>query len=265
MENQSKPFTHISVPSEHNPLLQKAVERVNETTELLTLWKIMNVNAMDRLKMSDHGIIHFQIVSNMALRMARILQRHDTPLSIIKDHKLTHNHGELVIFFASIMHDLGISIHRDGHEEYSLFLANRLLHEMIDFLPIEEKTIVISETLHAIISHRSNGKPYTIEAGIVRVSDALDMSEGRSRIPYQAGAIDIYNLSAAAIDSVQISEGDEKPIAVEIIMNNSAGLFQVDDLLNTKLKGSGIEKLVDIKAYIGSETEKSLLKEYIVK
>lgn len=264
MDNK-KQFTQISVPMEHNSLLQKAVERVNQNEELLTLWKIMNVNAMDRLKMSDHGIIHFQIVANMALRMARILEKNGTSLSIIQDHKLTQNHGELVVFFGSIMHDLGMSVHRDGHEEISLIIANRLLHEIIDFLPTDEKTIVISETLHSIISHRRNGKPYTIEAGIVRVADALDMSEGRSRIPYLAGHIDIFNVSAAAIDKIEIEEGTEKPIKVDIVMNNSAGLFQIDDLLNNKVKGSGIEQYVEVRAYIGHESEKTLLKDYIIK
>lgn len=80
-----------------------------------------------------------------------------------------------------------MSISREGHEEFSLFLANNILHKILDFLPIEERTIVTSETLHAIIAHQSEGKPHTFEAGIVRVADALDMSEGRSRIPYQAG------------------------------------------------------------------------------
>ena len=47
-------------------------------------------------------------------------------------------------------------------------------------------------------------------------------------------------------------------------MNNSAGLFQVDDLLKNKLGGSGIEKHVAVKAYIEGETEKKLMKEYQV-
>ncbi len=118
--------------------------------------------------------------------------------------------AELVILLASLFHDLGMSISREGHEEFSLILANSILHRILDFLPVEERTIVISETLHAIIAHRSGGTPYTIEAGIVRVADALDMSEGRSRIPYQAGKIDIHSVSAAAIDKVEILDGDEQ-------------------------------------------------------
>ena len=99
----------------------------------------------------------------------------------------------------------------------------------------------MSEVLHTIIAHRKNGIPYTIEAGIVRVADALDMSKGRSRIPYEAGNVNIHSVSAAAIDSVEINESSDKIIQIVITMNNSAGIFQVDELLKSKLKGSKLE------------------------
>jgi metal-dependent HD superfamily phosphatase/phosphodiesterase len=158
-----------------------------------------------------------------------------------------------------------MTISRKDHETYSLFLANNLLHQIIDFLPVNEKTIVISEVLHAIISHRSDGKPLTLEAGIVRVADALDMSEGRSRIVYKLEKLDIYSVSAAAIDKVNIKErtvSTDKPIQLDILMNNSAGIFQLDELLKKKIIGSGIEKYIDVHAYINQKTEKKLLKEY---
>jgi metal-dependent HD superfamily phosphatase/phosphodiesterase len=155
-----------------------------------------------------------------------------------------------------------MSINREGHEEFSLFLANDILHRILEFLPVEERTIVTSEVLHAIIAHRSGGKPLTVEAGIVRVADALDMSEGRSRIPYEAGQVDIYSISAAAIDKVEIREGKDKPIQINISMNNSAGLFQVDELLKKKLVGSGIEKYIKVSAFIKEAREKNLIKEF---
>ena len=47
-------------------------------------------------------------------------------------------------------------------------------------------------------------------------------------------------------------------------MNNSAGVFQVDELLKKKIKGSGIEKYIEIRAYVG-EKEKKLVKEFTLK
>jgi uncharacterized protein len=252
----------INVPILDNEILEKALEIINENQEVRTLWKVINVNAIDRLGMSDHGPVHFQIVANIALRLGRILQGYGVEMSITKYFGLSVKYAELVILLASLFHDLGMSINREGHEEFSLFLANNILHQILEFLPVEERTIVTSEVLHAIIAHRSGGKPYTIEAGIVRVADALDISQGRSRIPYQAGYVDIYSVSAAAIDKVEILEGEEKPIQINILMNNSAGLFQVDELLKKKLVGSGIEKYVKIRAYIARRREKKLVKEF---
>ena len=116
-----------------------------------------------------------------------------------------------------------------------------------------------SETLHAIIAHRSDGRPLTLEAGVVRVADALDMSKGRSRIPFEAGIVNVHSLSAYAIEQVEIQKGKDKPIHINIKMNNSAGIFQVDELLKEKLHGSGLEKYVEVEATIEGETEKKLV------
>lgn len=255
-------FKKIFVPAAGNELMEKALEIINNDIEVRTLWRVINVNAIDRLGMSDHGPVHVQIVANIAIKLARLLEKNQVEMSITRYYGLSGDYAELVILLASLLHDLGMSISREGHEEFSLFLANNILHKILGFLTVEEGTIVTSEVLHAIISHRSGGKPLTVEAGIVRVADALDMSEGRSRIPYQAGYVDIYSVSAAAVDKLEILEGVEKPIQINILMNNSSGLFQVDELLKRKLIGSGIEKYVKVKAFIERRREKKLMKEF---
>ncbi len=262
MEPKKYSQIDIRVPAHPNSLLEKALAVINEDVEIKTLWRISNVNAIDRLEMTDHGAVHFQIVANIATRLGRILVKHQVEMSIVKNYDLSNDHAELVILLASLFHDLGMSISREGHEGFSLFLANNILHRILEFLTIEERTIVISEVLHAIIAHRSGGKPYTIEAGIVRVADALDMSEGRSRIPYQAGKIDIHSISAAAINRVEIAEGTKKPVQINIWMNNIAGIFQVDELLKQKLTGSGIEKYIIVSAYLNEEQGNKLIKEF---
>lgn len=254
----------INVPSEDNQLIQKALEAVNNNHEITTLWKVVNVNSIDRLGMTDHGPVHFQIVANIAVKFVRMLVKKGIKMSITENFELTDKYAELVVLLASLFHDLGMSINREGHEELSLFLANDLLHKILAFLPVEERTIVTSEVLHAIFSHRSGGKPITIEAGIVRVADALDMTKGRSRIPYEAGQVGIHSISAAAVEKIEIKDGKEKPIQLNITLNNSAGLFQLDELLKKKINGSGIEKYVSVRAFIDQKTEKKLLKEYTI-
>ncbi len=119
--------------------------------------------------------------------------------------------------------------------------------------------MIVSEALNAIIGHRRRGEPYTVEAGVVRVADALDMAHGRSRIPVESGQVGIHSLSAAAIDEVRIEKGEKRPVRIEIMMNNTAGIFQVDDLLATKLRGTPIADHIEIVAEVQGETEKRLL------
>ena len=64
------------------------------------------------------------------------------------------------------------------------------------------------------------------------MADALDMAEGRTRVPLESGQEGIHSISAAAIDRVNISAGENRPVRLEIELNNSAGIFQVDDLLD---------------------------------
>lgn len=255
----------IKVPVNSNKLLQKALDNVNKNSKVKAFWKVINVNAIDRSGMSDHGHVHFQIVANIALRLARILKKNKIEMSTTRDYGMNYEYAEVVILLASLFHDLGMSIDREGHEEFSLFLADKMLESVLDFLPDEERVIVSSEILHAIIAHRSGGKPKTIEAGIVRVSDALDMSEGRSRISYETGHIDIFSVSAAAINGIKIKEGSKRPVQIEVEMNNSSGIFQIDELLKKKLKGSGIENFVEIKAHIPEGKEKKLIKEFTIR
>ena len=59
-----------------------------------------------------------------------------------------------------------------------------------------------------------------------------------------------------------IEAGTARAVRVEIKMNNSAGIFQVDDLLATKLRGTPLESLVEVVATIEGETEKRLLTEF---
>ena len=262
----------INIPVAKDTLLEKVLAQVNSNTEIKTLWRIMNVMAIDRLSMSDHGPTHFNIVANNGMKIAKILEKHKIPMSVVKDFGLTNDHAETIIFLACIMHDLGMSIHRQGHEEFSLFIARDLMKEILSFLPVEERMVVISEVSHAIISHRAYGKPSTLEAGIMRMADAIDMGKGRSRVTYTRGELNIFSESDLAISSVEILDGKDrqslasqssgKPVEIRIHMTNPAGVFQVDDIMTEKLKGSNLEKYITITAYILKDGKEKLYKEY---
>jgi metal-dependent HD superfamily phosphatase/phosphodiesterase len=210
--------------------------------------------------MSDHSWVHIQIVANIALRLFRLLQRAGVEPAMVTQHGMRPHDAEVVIAAACLFHDTGMSIHRTDHEQYSLFLAADRLPQLLDGVYEEpELTVVTSEALHAVIGHRRRGDPITVEAGVVRVADALDMASGRSRVPFETRRPNIHSLSAAAIDDVTIEPGEERAVRIEIEMNNSAGLFQVDELLATKLRGSGIEAHIEVVAQIDAEHEKRLV------
>jgi metal-dependent HD superfamily phosphatase/phosphodiesterase len=153
-----------------------------------------------------------------------------------------------------------MAIHRTDHEAYSLFLAADKLGTLLEGAYGQpERAVIVAESLHAIIGHRRRGDPLTLEAGLVRVADALDMAKGRSRVPFETRRTNIHSLSAAAIDEVRIDSGTDRAVTIEIAMNNSAGVFQVDELLATKLRGTALEDHVEVIARIDAEHEKRLV------
>jgi hypothetical protein len=253
----------INVPVRGNRKLRTLIDRVNDDRQLKGWWHASNVNAVSRLEINDHSWVHIQIVSNIALKLLRQLTKHDVEPSVVRDYGLTRDDAEVIVIGGALTHCVGMAVHRDGHEDISLFLAEPKLRELLAGIYDEpDLTVVVSEILSAITSHRDYGKPLTLEAGIVRVADALDMAKGRSRIPFERGRVSIHSLSAAAIEDVLIADGDTRPIKIEIIMNNSSGIYQVDGLLKAKLTGSGLEPYVEVIAHIDTETEQRLVPVY---
>jgi metal-dependent HD superfamily phosphatase/phosphodiesterase len=250
---------HIRAPAERNRRLAGLIAAVNDDPQVKAWWHAAAVNA-NRLRMSDHSWVHIQIVLNIALRLARLLFRAGVKPSVVADHGLEERDAEVVVAAACLFHCVGMAVHRLDHEAYSLFLTADKLGALLDGIYSEpERSVVVAEAMHAIIAHRRGGTPFTIEGGIVRVADALDMERGRSRVPFEAGHRNIHSLSAYAIEDVAIAPGEERAVKVEIAMSNSAGIFQVDELLATKLRGSGIEEHLEVIARIEAEHEERLI------
>jgi uncharacterized protein len=249
----------VKAPTRGNRKLEAFLEAVNRDDQVRAWWYMAQVHA-ERLGMSDHSWVHMQIVLNIALRLTRLLVKGGVRPAMVADHGMSERDAEVVVAGGALLHDVGMSIHRADHEAYSLFLAREALGRLLDDIyPEPERSIVTSEILHAIIGHRRRGQPYTVEAGIVRVADALDMAEGRTRIPLEAGQEGIHSISAAAIDNVRISAGENRPVRIEIDLNNSAGIFQVDDLLATKIRDTPLAGNVEVVAEVKGESEKRLL------
>lgn len=253
----------FEVPARHNVKLQQLIERVNADEELLQLWRCANINVVDRLGISDHGEVHIRIVANAALRILRLLMEADIEPSVVTYHELTADDAEVIVVLAACLHDLGIVVHRDDHELYGLIMAYPKARQLLSGLYEEPVlTTMVAEVLHAAIAHRWDVTCLTLEAGVLKVADALDMTEGRSRIPFEAGEINIHSVSAQAVANVSIEKGEERPVRLAITLSNSAGIFQVDELLKRKLKNSTLAPYVEVVARIEGETERRLLEVY---
>lgn len=252
----------LNLPLNGNAKLKTLVERIDAHTPLHTYWQCSNVIAIDRMGINDHGPIHIKIVCNLALKMLRMLVQEGIQTSITADHGLTPQDAECVVVLAGSLHDIGHIVHREGHEEFSAALAPPLIEELLPGIYKEhERAIMASEILHAIYAHRTDVRPLTVEAGVLKVADALDMEQGRARIPFRKGSPTIHAVSAMAIEKVSVRRGDSKPICIEIKMTNSAGIFQLDNLLKPKLQHSGIKEHFEIRAEITGE-EKKIVSRY---
>lgn len=249
----------FKIPVHDNQKLQMLMDRINADQEMFQLWKCANVNAVDRLGISDHGEIHIRIVANAALKIIRLLMKEAIEPSVVTHHGMTCEDAEVIVVLAACLHDAGISVHRDHHERYSLFISFRKARELLAGIYEEPHlTIMVSETLHAVIAHDAKEKCLTIEAGVLKVADAMDMTQGRSRIPFESGQVNIHSVSAQAVDDVKIKKGENKPVCIEVKLANSAGIFQIDELLKNKLINSPIKPYVEVIATIEGETERRL-------
>jgi uncharacterized protein len=257
----------FNIPYKENIKLKQVVEKVRQDRKLQTYWRCSNVMAIERLGYTDHGPTHVKIVANMALKIIRILAEKKVKPSIVKDYGLKNEDAEVVVFLGSIFHDLGMIVIRNHHEMYSGLIALEFLERCLTpTYSEEERAIITSEVLHAVVTHEYTGaktnRPLTVEAGVVGIADALDMEAGRARIPFKAGKVDIHAVSALSIEKVEILENQEKPITIKITMSNSAGVFQIDELLKPRIETSGLQAYFHVLAEITGEKERKIIEKF---
>ncbi|HML03888.1 MAG TPA: HD domain-containing protein [Candidatus Bathyarchaeia archaeon] len=253
----------FNIPVGENRKLRHVINEVKRDAKLQALWRCANIMAINRMGYTDHGPTHVKIVANSALKMLRILIEKKVAPSIVKDYSMKNEDAEVVVVLGSIFHDLGMTVIRDGHEVFGALLASEFIEKYLQGIYSEEERMtILSEVLHEIVSHEEPRKPLTLEAGIVRVADALDMEKGRARIPFEAGKVDIHSVSALSIEKVSIQEGDVKPVTVRITMSNPAGIFQIDQLLKPRIEDSGLRNYIHVVAEITGEKETRILDKF---
>jgi len=253
----------FNIPFRNNAKLKHVIDKVKEDTKLQSFWKCANVMAIERMGYTDHGPTHVKIVANLALKLLRILVDRQIKPSIVKHYGMKNEDAEVIVVLGSIFHDLGMIVIRNDHEKYSALIALEFVERCLTpIYTVEERAIISSEVLHSIVAHEQPNKPLTVEAGIVGIADALDMEAGRARIPFKAGKVDIHAVSALSIEKVELIEGGKKPITIKITMSNSAGVFQIDELLKPRIKKSGLQEYFHVIAEITCEKERKIIEKF---
>jgi len=243
---QYDPDDYHTFPDER---LREVMAVVDDDEEIQAYLEAQNVNPVARKRYNDHGAKHIEIVRSRALTLYSLLRRGGVEFNGAADHELEEADEPVIVALAAVLHDIGHVVHRDDHPYYSIPLAADILDRLLpQFYDTEPAVRMKGEVLHAILCHHTEEDPLTLEAGVVRVADALDMEHGRSRIPYEQGGRGINTVSSQAIQDVTLSSGVSAPVLVEIEMTNAAGVYQADNLLKAKLRDSGLEELIRIVA-----------------
>ena len=250
----------------NNPVCLQLVNYLFADDELQEMQDYANNVSIRRLGFNDHGPVHMRQVVGNAIKMLNILHDSGIKTSLEQEEVGTFEDSMCAVILAGLMHDLGMSIGRQAHEEMSVLLAKpiierALLHVFPDNL--HKRVIIRSVAMEAIIGHMSSRKIHSIEAGILLVADGCDMTKGRARIPLSINTApkvgDIHKYSANAINRIGIHHGERKPIKIDVEMSGDVGFFQIEEVLLTKIDSSPAKQYIELYAGVTGQERKCYL------
>ena len=213
-----------------------------------------NRMAVSRLGYTDHGPIHAEVATWNALRVFDILDETFQP-NVVAEGIGNIDDARLVVLASTYLHDIGMVVHRNEHNQASVQLAGPILeNKLMDIYNDSAKaTDILSFIYHGIYAHDDDTQCLTLEAGITKIGDGADMTKGRTIVPFQKGKVDIHSVSAMAIHNVILEKGEDRPLRITVSMDNPAGVFQVQAVLEKKLSTSSLEDHVDIEVLVNGD------------
>lgn len=234
--------------------------------ELQEMQDYSNNVSIKRLGFNDHGPVHMRQVVSNAIKMLKILHESGIQTSLEREEIGTLEDCMCAVLLAGLMHDLGMSIGRQGHEEMSALLAQPIIDRALKYVfpnNLHKRVIIKSVATEAIVGHMSSRKIHSIEAGIILIADGCDMTKGRARIPMALNTTprvgDIHKYSANAINRIRICKGERKPIKIDIEMSGDVGFFQIEEVLLTKIDSSPAKEYIELHAGVAGEESKCYL------
>lgn len=237
------------------PVCEKLAKMLFDDVELQEMQDYANTVSIKRLGFNDHGPVHMKQVANNAIKMLNILHEAGIKTSLEREEVGTFEDSMCAVILAGLMHDLGMTVSRDAHEEMSVIFAKPVIEKvLLELFPkdIHKRVVIKALTIETIFGHMSSHRIHSIEAGIILIADGCDMTKGRARIPLAINSApkvgDIHKYSAHAIEHVKINKGTRKPIKIEIGMSADVGFFQIEEVLLTKVNSSPAKDFVELYA-----------------
>ncbi len=249
-----------------NPVCTELVHYLFADEELQEMQDYANNVSIKRLGYNDHGPVHMRQVAANAIKMLNLLQDSGIKTSLEKEEVGTFEDSMCAVIIAGLMHDLGMMIGRQGHEDMSVILAKPIIERTLMHLfpdNLHRRTIIKSLAIEAIVGHMSSRKIHSVEAGIILIADGCDMTKGRARIPMAINTTpkvgDIHKYSANAIERIGIHHGEKKPIRIDVEMSGDVGFFQIEEVLLTKIDSSPAKQYVELYASVQGQEPKCYL------
>jgi len=214
------------------------------------LWEMSDYIAVTKMHYNAHGDTHTKVVAANALKILDILVKKGIEIDTVSDDIGDIDDAYLIVLAAALLHDVGNQIRRENHYDMSVILAIPILNQLLPKIYGDSMKLaqIRGSILHCIGTHMEEVKSYTLEASILKIADGTDITKGRSRLYYDPESINIHSVSASSIGEVIISEGDGKPVKITVQMTNSAGVFQVQEILCRKLKTGVASQYIEISA-----------------
>ena len=248
------------------PKCTEMVQYLFSDIELQEMQDYANNVSIKRLGYNDHGPVHMRQVAINAIKMLIILQESGIKTSLETEEIGTFEDSMCAVVIAALMHDLGMMIGRQDHEEMSVMLATPIIEKTLNKIfpnDIHKRVVIKSLALEAIIGHMSSREIHSLEAGIILIADGCDMTKGRARIPLAIHNTpkvgDIHKYSANAITRVSIRHGENKPIQIDIEMSSEVGFFQIEEVLLTKVESSPAKQYIELYAGVTGQDKKCYL------
>jgi metal-dependent HD superfamily phosphatase/phosphodiesterase len=239
---------------------------IMEDEEIQATQEYANTVSIVRLGYNDHGPVHMRTVALNAVIMMDLLKKAGIRTSLEKEECGSFEDSLTAVLFASMLHDLGMSVGRQDHELYSIYLALPVINRLLERLypeNIQKRVLIRSLALEGISGHMGTRTIHSLESGVVQVADGCDMTKGRARIPMALGgsprAGDLHQYSANSIEEVRIQAGVEKPIRLEVLMSSEVGLFQVEEVLLGKIAAGTARPHIELYAIVQGKAPKRYL------